>query len=180
MIEHFAVFDRATGEYRYRAAGPDGTAAALADSLPEDMSLVVMPADAYRAIETDLGPLKIAVQALVDDAAGRFRCNFITTVPGQAETYLYKAEEARAWQADDATPTHFLAPEAAARNMTMADLATEVLANEAAWKRIGGRIEGLRVAAKAAIQGATTIGAIVAAAQVQWGDALAEPELTAA
>lgn len=172
MMEYFAVYRRSTGEFLWRSAGPAGIAAAEADRLPEDMALLVMPYDAYVSVDTDLGPLRRAVQALVDDAAGRLRCTFITTVPGQAETYLYKAEEARAWLADNDAPTHFLAPEAAARGMSVTALADEVLRNEAAWKVVGGRIEGARVAAKGAIEAAGTIGAIVAASMVDWSAAL--------
>ncbi len=76
--------------------------------------------------------------------------------------------EARAWSLDNDTTTPFLSAEAAARGVTIADLAAEVIQLADAWVAIGAAIEGLRMGAKAAVGRATNLGAIVAAGKVDW------------
>jgi hypothetical protein len=79
-----------------------------------------------------------------------------------------KANAARRWLADNNAPTWMLQPEATSRGMTLDDLCAEVLQREEDWERAAGPIEGLRLAAKAALETAVKLGAIVEAAKVDW------------
>lgn len=115
----------------------------------------------------------MALAARIDAQAELVRQRFLTPGAGQAMTYQRKEAEARAWLADDSVPTPFLSAEAPARGMTVAALAAEVVALADAWVAVGSVIEGLRMGGKAALADATTLGAIVAAAQIDWDAALA-------
>ncbi len=58
--------------------------------------------------------------------------------------------------------------ESAARDMTIADLAAEIVAQVDTWTAIGSAIEGARMGAKKAINDATILPGIVAATNVTW------------
>ncbi|MEG8054625.1 hypothetical protein QP185_17970 [Sphingomonas aerolata] len=55
-----------------------------------------------------------------------------------------------------------------ATGATRESVAAVVIAQADAWVQVGSAIEGLRMGAKAGIDRATTLGAIVAAAAVDW------------
>lgn len=106
---------------------------------------------------------------LIDQAAGRFRKQFITTAPGQEMTYLQKRQEAEAYVAGaDPLTVPMLAAEADAMGVSIADLAATVIAKSAEWEQLGAAIEGLRMQAKKAVTEADTIGAKALAAKVDW------------
>lgn len=169
----YVVFNNADGESV--KGGSISDASQLAIQAGEGQTAVIVPPGTLAWPGIDLTPLRAQMSAAVDVAAGAFRSQFITVTPGQEATYIYKANEARAWTADNSAPTPLLSPEAAARNMTIAALAAEVLANESAWLQLGGKIEGARMGAKTAIAAATNIGGVVAAATVNWQALTAPP-----
>lgn len=99
-------------------------------------------------------------KAEIDAAAGAARSRHITIAPGQAETYLAKAAEARAYldagaPADlDAWP--WVRADAAAFGVSGATAATAILANQQAWIGLGAEIEAIRLTAKRAVDAAQT------------------------
>ena len=115
-----------------------------------------------------LAPLRAHYTALIDAAAEAERLKYITAGYGQAMTYLAKSAEARAFMADPQAVTPFLSAEAEAMGATVAEIAAKVSEAEAAWRVIGGAIESVRMASKAAVAAAATLPAIVAAAEVEW------------
>lgn len=107
----------------------------------------------------------------IDAEAGAFRARFITDVPGQQQTYAEKETEARAWSADPGGTYPFLAAEAAARSIPVADVAAEIIATADAWRGLGALIEAARIAGKRAVTAARVAGhwgAMDAAAQIDW------------
>ncbi|MBB6191505.1 hypothetical protein FHS51_001732 [Sphingobium wenxiniae] len=119
----------------------------------------------------ELAAHQAALLAQVDSEAGAFRLHFITETPGQAQTYDAKATEAAAWTAAaDPQPQDFpfLSAEAAACAMTIGEVAAIITATTAQWTALAARIEGARMAAKRAIQAASTFAAMDAAAAVDW------------
>ena len=165
-MEYWIIYDLATGEDRLRGSGPVGTAALQA--VPEGFGIVLVPPAAVMGPTIDLDVIRSASLTGIDAQAELVRQSILTPGAGQAMTYQRKEAEARAWSLDNDTATPFLSAEAGAREMTIADLAVEVIQLADAWVAIGAAIEGLRMGAKAAIGRATNLGAIVAAGKVDW------------
>ena len=94
----------------------------------------------------------------VDDSAGRARLRYITSVPGQAETYAKKEQQARSWAAESfagAAPS-FIAAEAQALNVSAQSVALEVIGLADYWSNIKGpQIEATRRKWKVAIEAAS-------------------------
>lgn len=86
--------------------------------------------------------------ALVDEAAGAARSRYITTTPGQSETYLEKASAAEA----------FLASEVSSPWVKDEAEAELILAKREEWRAKGAAIERVRIDTKTAIRGATSPG----------------------
>jgi len=168
MTEYYVVYDTASGAARWRGSGSTGATAAQRSSLPEGLAVMEVPLEALTADDVDIEPVKAFVCAKIDRAAEALRDSYITPGSGQALTYQYKAQEALAWQADHNAPTPFLAAEAAALGMTLADLVAEVLAQRDAWIAIGSTIEGARRKAKADVTAAGDFAALAAASAVDW------------
>lgn len=109
---------------------------------------------------------------IIDNDAGDFRTRFITDVPGQQQTYAEKEKEARAWTVEsDPADFPFLSAEAAARGVTIAEVAALVIATADAWRNLGAAIEGARMGAKAGVSAARAAvdwAAMDAAADVDW------------
>lgn len=105
--------------------------------------------------------------AAVDEAAGRTRLKYITSVPGQAETYQRKEQQAREWAATGFTgdAPSFIAAEAQALNLDPTNVATEVIQLADYWANVKGpEIEATRRKWKVAVEAAgTDISAITAA-----------------
>jgi hypothetical protein len=57
--------------------------------------------------------VRAALADQIDQTAGALRARYITIVPGQEGTYIYKANEARSFKADDSVATPLLTAEAA-------------------------------------------------------------------
>lgn len=168
-MEYWIVYDIASGEPLYPGSGTLGQAAV--QQVPEGAELMMVPQQILlgRAWPNlDLAILRIALSNGIDAEAEQIRQRFLTPGAGQAMTYQRKEAEARAWMADNTAPTPFLSAEAPARDVTVADLAAEVIMLADQWTAIGSAIEGLRMGAKAALQRAGTFGQIIAAAKVDW------------
>lgn len=103
---------------------------------------------------------QIKAEALdqVDIAAGKARLRYITSVPGQAETYQKKEQQAREWAAASfaGDPPSFIAAEAAALGRDPQAVATEVIGLADYWGNVKGpQIEACRRKWKVAIEAAT-------------------------
>lgn len=70
---------------------------------------------------------------------------------GERDSYLAKELEARAWLADNTSPTPILSAEAAVTQEALADLATKVITKADALRPILGEIAGLRRATEVAL-----------------------------
>lgn len=144
------------------------------------LTIETAPAEPYRIapdggslesvdIPVDLGQLRANLIRQVNTAAGAFRSQFITDIPGQQATYLAKEKEARDWAPGSAVAAFpYLACEAAATGSSIADVVTLVLATATQWRGLDPRIEGARRGASVAIGAATTPEAAAAAAIVDW------------
>ena len=149
---------------------------AAAHTAPAGQSLVIVPDGLVGnpfAGSPEISGLAAHLRTAVDEAAELARAQFITPGAGQAMTYLAKQAEAAAYLADAAAPTPFLTAEAAATSTTVAALAPVVHARALAWTTAGARIEAARMAAKAAIAAATTVGHLASAAAVDWAAVVA-------
>lgn len=165
-MEYWVVYDLATGEPLYRGSGSAGMGAVQV--LPDGTALIRVPQAVVQTTEINLDLLRAYLAISIDNQAEQVRGRFITALPGQVGAYLLKANAARRWLADNSAPTWMLQPEATSRGMSLGDLCAEVLQREEDWERAAGPIEGLRLAAKAALETAVTLGAIVEAAKVDW------------
>lgn len=165
--ESFVVYDLATGEERWRAQGNPGDASR--QELPEGLATAVVPQIALQTVPADLAIIKDYYRALVDMGAGRFRMQFITDVPGQAQTYERKEAEARAWtEGADSAAFPFITAEATLRGVPVETVRDEVMAKVNALTPIAAAIEARRLFAKQTISEAQHIGEIVEAAKVNW------------
>jgi len=110
-----------------------------------------------------LADLKAQGLILVDDLAGAARLRYITSVPGQAETYAKKEQQAREWAASSFTgePPSFIAAEANALGQNPQELAAEVIGLADYWGNTKGpQIEAARRKWKVAVEAATDAAAI--------------------
>ena len=99
-----------------------------------------------------------SAQEQVDVAAGGARLRYITSVPGQAETYAKKEQQARAWAAESfaGEAPSFIAAEAQALNVSAQSVALEVIGLADYWSNIKGpQIEATRRKWKVAIDSAS-------------------------
>lgn len=101
--------------------------------------------------------------ASVDAAAGRARLRYITSVPGQAETYTRKEQQAREWSAEGfaGAPPSFIAAEAAALERDAQAVAQEIIDLADYWGDVKGpQIEATRRKWKVRLAAAESIDAI--------------------
>lgn len=165
------VCDRNSGAIVTGGASPTEADAQMRP-LAESEQLYVVPDGAVGnafSSTPDFTALKTHLRAAVDAAAGAFRTRFITDVPGQAQTYERKEAEARAWtDGADAAQFPFMSTEAMVRSIPIAQVRAEIMAQVNALTPLAALIEAHRVVAKQAIDAATTLPAIIAAAEVDW------------
>ena len=97
----------------------------------------------------------------VDRMAGGARSRIITTVPGQAETYLAKEREARDWLAVEAAGGQpvladypMLQAETAVTGQSATEAAQAIVARADQWRVLGARIERVRRQGKLDIEAA--------------------------
>lgn len=122
-------------------------------------------------LSKNLAPLRASAMAEIDTAAGEFRKNFITSVPGQEMVYQQKRVEAELLMANlnvsQAEIPHITA-EAALNQITPYDQAVIVLAMAEQWATISAQIETKRLAAKAAVAAAVNPAQIGQAVAIDW------------
>ena len=96
----------------------------------------------------------------IDQLAGKARLRYITSVPGQAETYTKKEEQARTWAATGfvGDAPSFIAAEATALGRTPQSVATEIIGLADYWANSKGpQIEACRRKWKVAVESATSV-----------------------
>lgn len=108
-------------------------------------------------VDVSLARAKAAAFALVNRTAERLRGRYLTAGEGQAMTYIRKEAEARAWgpEVPDAQ-IPFLAAEAAACGMAVADLVAVIIGQADGWVAIGSAIEARRRGLLTSIEAATS------------------------
>lgn len=121
-----------------------------------------LSAEPYYISDEDITPLdfetfKIELIGRINAAAGRARLKFITDAPGQAETYLKKAEQAKEFLAKGGVKGDylFLDAEIAAIGGTLTEAANFVLEQHDGWVYLGSKIELIRRVAIEAIKDIT-------------------------
>lgn len=104
----------------------------------------------------------------IDQTAGKARLKYITSVPGQAETYQRKEQQAREWKAAGftGTPPVFVAAEAQALGQDPVDVANYIIETADQWGNFKGpQIEATRRKWKVAIEQAGSDEAAIVAAR---------------
>lgn len=122
-----------------------------------------------------LSDRKSAALACIDEFAGTARLRYITSVPGQAETYQKKELQAREWAASAfaGDAPSFIAAEASALGKDPQALASEVISLADYWSNVKGpAIEAARRKWKVTIEAATdpaTIPGLIETARAELG-----------
>lgn len=131
-----------------------------------------LPPEAVFSFPIDLAKVRAFYHARIDVAAGEERSKYITDVPGQAQTYQRKEDEARRWVEGDETAHPVLYPfmiaEATMRAVPVAQVRDEILAQVNALAPLAAMIEAKRICAKRAVDAAEDIPGIAAAAAIDW------------
>lgn len=106
--------------------------------------------------------------AMIDNEAGNTRLRYITSVPGQSETYQRKEQQAREWKAAGyaGTPPVFVATEAEVLGQDPVDVANYIIETADQWANLKGpQIEATRRKWKVAIEQAGTSEAAIRGAR---------------
>lgn len=112
---------------------------------------------------TDINASRGVALESVDTMAGQARLRYITSVPGQAETYAKKEQQARDWAAESfaGDAPSFIAAEAQALNVSAQSVALEVIGLAEYWSNIKGpQIEATRRKWKVAIGSAQDVATV--------------------
>lgn len=165
--------DIQTGAIRAAGFSPNETEARL--NTAPDGCVLFMVADGliYDPFSNpDFSRLKDWLRGNVDREAGDLRAQYVTDVPGQAQTYEKKEAEARLWTDGDETahPERypFMLTEAQVRAVPISQVRAEIMAQVNLLTPVAALIEAHRVAAKMAVSAATTIPEIMTAGTVDW------------
>lgn len=163
-------YDAATGRPLYTldtdpAKAPGGDWIEVAKS-PDDLAACRVIDGAL--VVSDISILIENAVRAVNQAAGDIRTRFITDIPGQAEIYRAKEDEARAYLLQSPVPLDpaafpLLAAEVGITAATEHDLAQLWVRMGADWRRIGAQLENLRMAAIARLRDASEPSGIDAA-----------------
>lgn len=117
--------------------------------------------------DVELEGAKKEAYRIIDEAAGNARKKYITDVPGQAATYLLKAQHADAYKAAgypaDTTNFPMVVAEMSATGMAAIEAANYIIGTRDQWVMLAAEIEKQRRAGKIAV-----------------GSAAGETEITAA
>lgn len=97
---------------------------------------------------------KAEARRLVDGAAGEARAATTTLSPGQSEVYAEKAQAAEAFLVSGVSHP-WLEAEASALKQSVAETAQRITQKRTEWLQRGAAIEGVRIAAKSAIDAET-------------------------
>lgn len=128
----------------------------------------------WQTAARDLATVKAEAKFRIDEAAEAARLKYITPGSGQALEYQEVAREAANYVIDpDPQPSEYPLLNASVQAGEAADMAAAVAlvqARDAAWTAIGAQIRQLRIAAKRAVDAATTttVEQVAAAEQVTW------------
>ena len=107
--------------------------------------------------------LKAGALKLIDNFAGEARLRYITSVPGQAETYAKKEQQAREWASSSFSgdPPPFIQAEATALGVDPVVLANEIIAMADYWAtNKGPQIEACRRKWKVNVESAVEVSGI--------------------
>ena len=121
------------------------------------------------AANAALNDMKQAALAHIDNSAGRARSKYITSVPGQAETYQVKQAQAKEWESDgfQGPPPSFIAAEAAAIGVDAIVVAKDILDTANLWSTDKGpSIEAARRKWKLLVPAASSIQEVLAVMQM--------------
>ena len=165
-MEAWVIYDKATGEERFRGAGVIGTASA--QTIPEGLALAVVPMAAVTGADIDLSAVRAAIVVRINAEAEAVRMLHLTPGFGQSKVYDAQEREARALMAGESGVTPFLSAKADGEGKTVAEVAAEVIAGADRWQVIGPAIERVRSATRARVMSATTFGHIVDASFPDW------------
>ena len=131
-----------------------------------------IPPEATLFLPIDMAIVRAFYRARIDAAAGAERSKYITDVPGQAQTYQRKEDEARRWiEGDEAAHPElypFMIAEAGMRGVPIAQVRDEIMAQVNALAPLAAMIEAKRICAKRAVDAAEDIPGIADAAAVNW------------
>jgi hypothetical protein len=104
---------------------------------------------------SEIAAIREQIKKDVDEMADKQRALYVSPLWGQEQIYLFKEEEAKAYQSwldsasvSDPPATPYLSAEAAATNQQISDLVAVVLANSALWNALSVHIEAHRMALK--------------------------------
>jgi hypothetical protein len=167
-MEFYIVYDKTTGEEKMRGQGPVGAIVSQTALLPEELALMPVSMSVFNSHPLNIEQIRIDAAVQIDRGAEIYRLRFVTAGAGQAMTYTAKAEEARAYLADNTVATPWLTAEADAIGSTVEEVANEVATMSARWTIIGSRIEGARMGAKHLLGQATDLAAIANAMAIDW------------
>lgn len=144
---------------------------------PVQVATIGNPADLglQRVQEPEpLAEAQARAKRTIDAQAESVRLRYVTPGAAQAAVYVAKEQEALTISAltdpSSADPSAYplIAASVGVEGATMADVAAAVVVRAHAWRTIAAGIERLRLTAKAAVDAATTIEAVDAAAVVAW------------
>jgi hypothetical protein len=165
--------DNATGAVMNGGLG--GQSIGELQPLPSSQSLFVIPDGLMNPQFTtplDFTRLRAWLHVMIDDQAGTFRKQFITDVPGQAQTYEKKEREARQWTTgDDVTHPElypFLIAEATIRSVTVAQVRGEVMTQVNLLTPLAAAVEGHRLRLKNIVTTGTTLPDMMEASVFDW------------
>lgn len=110
----------------------------------------------------DVAAARLWAAGEIDNAAGRARARYLTTVPGQEATYTAKYAQAQAYIAAgypaDTAPYPWIAQESMRSGLTATQAADRIKATGDGWSNIiGPSIEGLRIGGKDGLAALLTI-----------------------
>lgn len=111
-----------------------------------------------------------AMRVQIDAEAGKARAKYITTTPGQSETYTAKYQQAidyiAAGYPADTGPYPWIAHESTTTGLTPTQTANRIKATGDAWVNVlGPTIEGLRVGGKDRLAGCATVADVLTSAR---------------
>lgn len=135
----------------------------IKDSDPVPTDSLEVTRDEFDALLINLPTLqtiRTAALAAIDKKAGEVRLRYITSVPGQAETYMMKATEAKELISKsfsgytDAQYPMIAAEMAATGNQDVQAICTEIVTTELMWKHMAAVIERERRQGKIGVSAA--------------------------
>jgi hypothetical protein len=120
----------------------------------------------YQDTQNNLDQMKKAALNAIDELAGKTRLKYITSVPGQAETYLLKAAQAKALVDAGYVYTSLEAeyPLIAAEVPVYGDVqntCNAILTAQTQWSHLAAAIEGIRLNTKKKIRDAVEIAELI-------------------